>query len=186
MRAGGPRSQESGGKTFGWFRWCLAPSPLLYHCITLVGALGGDTPADAGRGGGMARQSIAAILPNAGRRPALLGKEGERWSARSDGALHLIPCSVTASRSSAHWRDTPRWWGAGWCAEMPIDGCQLHPAQCGPEACTSRKAGGKRLAGSDGALRPARCCITASRSSAHWGATPPLTRDGVVGWHASQ
>ena len=32
------------GKTFGWFRWCLAPSPLLYHCITFVGALGATPP----------------------------------------------------------------------------------------------------------------------------------------------
>ncbi len=29
------------------------------------------------RGGGLARQSRAAILPNAGRRPALTGKRGE-------------------------------------------------------------------------------------------------------------
>jgi hypothetical protein len=102
--------------------------------------IGGTPPAGGEQGGVLKCQSMAAscILHNAGRRPALLGKEGERWSARSDGALHLIPCSVTASRSSAHWRDTPRWWGAGWCAEMPIDGCQLHPAQCGPEARAPR------------------------------------------------
>ncbi len=29
------------------------------------------------RGSGLARQSIAAILPNAGRSPALPGKQGE-------------------------------------------------------------------------------------------------------------
>ncbi len=29
------------------------------------------------RGGGLARQSIVAILPHAGRRPALPGKRGE-------------------------------------------------------------------------------------------------------------
>ncbi len=71
------------GKTFGWFRWCLAPSPLSYHCLTFVGALGGDTPADAGRGGGLARQSRAAILTQCGPEACAPRKAGGRRSSMS-------------------------------------------------------------------------------------------------------
>jgi len=51
------------------------------------------------RGSGLARQSIVAILPNAGRRPALPGKRGEDvW------LVPMVPCAQPAVVSLHHAR----------------------------------------------------------------------------------
>jgi hypothetical protein len=51
------------------------------------------------RGSGLARQSIVAILPNAGRRPALPGKRGKDvW------LVPVVPCAQPAVVSLHHAR----------------------------------------------------------------------------------
>ena len=51
------------------------------------------------RGGGLARQSIVAILPNAGRRPALPGKRGKDvW------LVPMVPCVQPSVVSLSHAR----------------------------------------------------------------------------------
>ena len=113
---------------------CAQPAVVSLHHVRR--RIGGDTPADAGRGSGLARQSIAAILPNAGRRPALPGKRGEDvW------LVPVVPCAQPSVVSLHHARrriggDTPADAGRGGGLARKSRAAIL--THCGPEARAPR------------------------------------------------